>query len=899
MNNSLVNLRVPGQGTRLRQIQDAKRIQQLVAERSKKKGIDPPDYEFYELIGKGTYGRVYKCRDRKSQNICAVKIIEVDQTDYAAGKETRDDTIKEFVRETSILQSLKEHRVKNVNMIYDAFSVDSWLWIVTEYCPGGSLSTLMKANNRPSYPGLEEEFIIPVAREVGLALKSVHEAGIIHRDIKCANILVTEDGRLQLCDFGISNVLENEVSKRSTIIGTPHWMAPELVAHLGSDFQSVRYGTEIDCWAFGCAVYEMTTGLPPHHDVKPTDLGVALHRRNPRLQGAKYPDKLKDFVAFLLEENPDRRPSAAQIVEHNYIKDTEAIYPTDSVRKLIQYFAKWENEGGQRASLFNPFGAGGSGESTGLNSISPTSEANSEWNFSTTLEFDRRLSMGLDPFDTREKTPLEMAREEARVLRGGQAMEGLFDMSKIPYGSGSQSDLHFRNLSNPPHSAADRTTLIDLDAVIPTFDEGPNLDLDSVPTIRARKFLQNYGDESQDRLPYEDTSTKRDTRAWTFPTMVPDEDAQNANRKTKDWKFPMMTMDSDSTQAVEESSQTARKISTDRATKDWTFPSSWGASAQEYEPARMPNTTQLQTNSTVSFGYSSVASSPDRGSMIDLDSALHVQIPEITRPTTADSTADSAATEMTSGDPFDLEDQIHLSQSNNRGSLHMKSQSAPSANFQNNQSSSTDLTPSLTPDSSTAHNRSSSVTEGSDMNRNSGRMSQSSYSRWVGTSAYSDSNSWDPFSDPEDELPESRPWAAASSQRPRYTTSGGQPAAFRRRHRRGKPSSSGSGRTVKSDNSAGTSGGVVDATIRAGQGYRRPGSRGLGAATFRPPREPNKAALLGLDRRLMEDELALMYEELGVQVDMMAALLARFEETGVEGIGTKEPSVPVGAAGGD
>jgi len=111
-----------------------------------------------------------------------VKIIEVDVQDYKADVDAKDDTIKEFIRETSILQSLKDNRAQNVNTIFDAFSVDTQLWIVTEYCPGGSLTTLMKATPQP---GLAERYIIPIAREVAVALKYVHEAGIIHRDIKC------------------------------------------------------------------------------------------------------------------------------------------------------------------------------------------------------------------------------------------------------------------------------------------------------------------------------------------------------------------------------------------------------------------------------------------------------------------------------------------------------------------------------------------------------------------------------------------------------------------------------------------------------------------------------------------------------------------------------------------
>jgi serine/threonine protein kinase len=109
----------------------------------------------------------------------------VDTQDYKAELDAKDDTIKEFIRETTILQSLKDNKAKNVNIIYEAFSVDSQLWIVSEYCPGGSLSTLMKATQQP---GLEEKFIIPIAREAAIALKYVHEAGIIHRDIKCKSM---------------------------------------------------------------------------------------------------------------------------------------------------------------------------------------------------------------------------------------------------------------------------------------------------------------------------------------------------------------------------------------------------------------------------------------------------------------------------------------------------------------------------------------------------------------------------------------------------------------------------------------------------------------------------------------------------------------------------------------
>lgn len=863
-------------------------------ETCKKKGIDPPDYEFEELIGKGTYGRVYKCRSRQTNTVVALKMIETDKTDYKADSASRDDTINEFVRETAILQQLKDHRVKNVNLIHAALSIDIWLFIITEYCPGGSLATLMKANNRPSHPGLEEEFIIPIAREVSIALKSVHEAGIIHRDIKCANILVTEDGRLQLCDFGISNVLENEVSKRSTIIGTPHWMAPELVSHLGSDFQSVKYGAEVDNWAFGCAVYEMATGFPPNAKVQPTDLGLVLHRKAPRLEGSKYPDGLKAFVAFLLEENPNKRPTASQIADNHYIKDTDETYPTESVRALIRNYAMWEAGGGVRASLFNPYGAGGAGDQGDLsNLMSPTDDLDGEWNFSTSQEFVRRISMGLSPFNgPQEMTPFEKVMEEQRIHRGGNAMRGIFDQDQNPYGTretGNSSDLHFRNLSNPPNKAADRMTLIDLDLVQPIFDlDGPVIDLDSAPTLKPpRNRIPSYADDS-DRPPLGDP--KRDTIDWTFPSMVSEAEPRKPDRLTKDWTFPAMIPEANSP----DNSRTTKKLPRDsklnnRATKDWKFPAEWSSTSNN-EASEKPKPALIHTNTApVTFGYtSSVASSPDRSSMIDLDSALYVTIPEISRPTTADSLAESAASQMTSGDPFDLEPEIYLSGSNNRGSLHIKSQSEPSAAFQN-QDTNPESNQSLAPDTSSIHNRSSSVMDGTDINRNSGRISNAGFPRWNGANIYHDANNpWDPFSD-EDYSPDRRQWPAQPSRR---GPSSSQAAAYRRQHKRSM-TSTGSGRTVGSDDSSIGASSNNMATLRPSNAYRNMGSR---STALRPPRPPNHAALVGHDRRLMEEELALMWEEMGSQAEMMMSLLAGLvvDEEGPAGLDMKENGIPVG-----
>ncbi|KAL9062684.1 MAG: hypothetical protein Q9157_008715 [Trypethelium eluteriae] len=337
---------VPGPGgmMKLKQAEEAKDMQKAVEERASRIGVEVPPYEFLELIGKG--------KDRRNQQIVAVKIIDVDSSDYKLDLKNKDEAIKDFVNEITILRQLKDSGAKNINGVLDTFSLHSQLWITAEYCPGGSVHTLMRANSKP---GLEENYIIPIARELAVALRFVHEAGIIHRDVKCANVLVTEDGQVQLCDFGVSGVLDSDFSKRTTIIGTPFWMAPEMHKDEPS---RLAYGTEVDCWAFGCTVYEMATGMPPNAKINPHMLGNVLDKA-PRLQDGEYSDELRDFVSYCLQEQPQDRPSASATLDHPFVAATEEQYPTSSLVELIERYAQWEHQGGQRTSILNPFGAPG------------------------------------------------------------------------------------------------------------------------------------------------------------------------------------------------------------------------------------------------------------------------------------------------------------------------------------------------------------------------------------------------------------------------------------------------------------------------------------------------------------------------------------------------------------
>jgi hypothetical protein len=170
-------------GTKMRAIEQAREMQTLVAERAKRSGDEPPPYEFSELIGKGAYGRVFKGKNRNTGAVVAVKIIDIDKVDY---EEMTTKNLSETIKEINILQQLRDSKARPyVNIIEQAMSVHNELWIISEYASGGSVNTLMKPTMSLANPGLEEKFVIPIARELALGLKFIHEAGVLHRDLKC------------------------------------------------------------------------------------------------------------------------------------------------------------------------------------------------------------------------------------------------------------------------------------------------------------------------------------------------------------------------------------------------------------------------------------------------------------------------------------------------------------------------------------------------------------------------------------------------------------------------------------------------------------------------------------------------------------------------------------------
>ncbi|KAF1996658.1 kinase-like protein [Amniculicola lignicola CBS 123094] len=748
-------LQLPGDvGTKGRAIQQAKEMEQLVAERAKRSGDEPPPYEFYELIGKGSYGRVFKGSSRTSPALLAIKIIDIDKVDY---EEMTTKNLQETLREITILQQLRDSRARPyVNIIEEALTVHNELWIISEYCSGGSVHTLMKPTMTLQNPGLDEKYIIPIARELALGLKYIHEAGVLHRDVKCNNVLISEEGRVQLCDFGVSGTLEPEIAKRSTIVGTPYWMAPELQKEWVKDADpssrvqpnEILYGSEVDIWAYGCTLFEMATGFPPFHRTvqwQLPDSGV------PQLEGARFSEGLRDLVAFVLEPNPSNRPTADRILEHPFLANTSKMFPAVTLVQLLERYYRWEQGGGARASLFNPYGA------QAPDPLAPELEddEDDDWTFSTTDEFEKQFadqfedpfegsasqqgfSLNPPPADDDRFAKLQATIREEQINRGKRRLDRLFDKDSTPYRySGVDfdrppSDLILRDF-NP--GAPNRETVIDLDFAAPTVADVPSIDLGEVPTLKANRLNkllkeleleEQMQEEKQREMEREreldsfnqdqDQTARRATRDWKFPAMP-----EQSNRRTVEWTFPAMPEKATNRRTVEWTFDAAMAESnyepmpkptrmsrretldldfglppppaeTNRQTRDFVFPPREDSSSSmtDQEPnfsssptlgsGFRPSLRHATTEPMGSFDdyprFESVADSPPRTSVIDLDMA---NVDDY-RPSTAGSASTStytATTDQMNGNPFDLEDQVHLSQNNNRASYHMKSQSEP------------------------------------------------------------------------------------------------------------------------------------------------------------------------------------------------------------------------------
>lgn len=268
----------------------------------------------------------------------AIKVLNLD---------TAEDEIKDVQQEIALLSQLALADAQNVTKYHGSFLNGSKLWIIMDYCSGGSVRTLLKAGK------IEEKYSAVIVRELLVALQYIHKEGIIHRDIKAANVLVTKEGRVQLCDFGVAAQLSSVQLKRTSMIGTPFWMAPEVIQ------EGTPYNQKADVWSLGITLYEIATGTPPLSDQEPKRAVYLIPRSKPaRLEGTQYSPALKEFVAKCLDEQPEERATAEELSKTRFIKATRNV-PTFIIRDLIVRYNQWrENNKGVRDSFLLPNNGG-------------------------------------------------------------------------------------------------------------------------------------------------------------------------------------------------------------------------------------------------------------------------------------------------------------------------------------------------------------------------------------------------------------------------------------------------------------------------------------------------------------------------------------------------------------
>ncbi|XP_034096107.1 serine/threonine-protein kinase 3/4-like [Gymnodraco acuticeps] len=265
-------------------------------------------FDVLEKLGEGSYGCVFKAHYKETGEIVAIKQVPV------------ESDLQEIIKEISIMQQCNSPHVVRY---YGSYFKNSDLWIVMEYCGAGSVSDIIRLRNKT----INEEEMAAILQSTLKGLEYLHFMRKIHRDIKAGNILLNNEGQAKLADFGVAGQLTDTMAKRNTVIGTPFWMAPEVIQEIG-------YNCVADIWSLGITALEMAEGKPPYADIHPMRAIFMIPTnppptcRNPDLWSPAF----RDFVSQCLVKNPENRATATQLLQHPFIK---AAKPSSVLRALI------------------------------------------------------------------------------------------------------------------------------------------------------------------------------------------------------------------------------------------------------------------------------------------------------------------------------------------------------------------------------------------------------------------------------------------------------------------------------------------------------------------------------------------------------------------------------------
>uniref|UniRef100_A0A287AUI9 non-specific serine/threonine protein kinase n=2 Tax=Sus scrofa TaxID=9823 RepID=A0A287AUI9_PIG len=287
-------------------------------------------FDVLEKLGEGSYGSVFKAIHKESGQVVAIKQVPV------------ESDLQEIIKEISIMQQCDSPYVVKY---YGSYFKNTDLWIVMEYCGAGSVSDIIRLRNktvsifkfrvsvlflfrsRDYKQRLTEEEIATILKSTLKGLEYLHFMRKIHRDIKAGNILLNTEGHAKLADFGVAGQLTDTMAKRNTVIGTPFWMAPEVIQEIG-------YNCVADIWSLGITSVEMAEGKPPYADIHPMR-AIFMIPTNPPPTFRKpelWSDDFTDFVKKCLVKSPEQRATATQLLQHPFIKNAK---PVSILRDLI------------------------------------------------------------------------------------------------------------------------------------------------------------------------------------------------------------------------------------------------------------------------------------------------------------------------------------------------------------------------------------------------------------------------------------------------------------------------------------------------------------------------------------------------------------------------------------
>eukprot|EP00118_Oscarella_pearsei_P001604 m.7892 g.7892 ORF g.7892 m.7892 type:complete len:888 (+) comp19949_c0_seq1:181-2844(+) len=332
--------------------------------RSKKKkdypnitrNVDPEEtWEIVGELGDGAFGKVFKAKNRNSGQFAAAKIVEIKQ----------EDELDDFSVEINVLASSNH---PNVIKLLEAFFYGSKLWILIEFCAGGAIDDAILDLDR----GLSEKEIQAVARQLLEGLVYLHGNKVIHRDLKAGNILLCPDGTIKLADFGVSAINKKTKQKRDSFIGTPYWMAPEVV--VCETCKDAPYDYKADVWSTGITLIELADMEPPHHEMHPMRVLFKIPKADPPTLAApsKWSSDINDFIGKCLNKDFRSRPSSEEMLAHPFVKDPAdksilvGLYReiTADVTTTLEDLPE-DNDSGQESTSISP-------PSTPIDSVPPT-----------------------------------------------------------------------------------------------------------------------------------------------------------------------------------------------------------------------------------------------------------------------------------------------------------------------------------------------------------------------------------------------------------------------------------------------------------------------------------------------------------------------------------------------